>query len=142
MQIRRLPRRSGDTVVSVWPPRVLSASGHSLHVLEHALTGPRESVPHFRPYDLRHTFARLLLAAHAPITYVSSQLGHANPTTTLRYYARWIPTKGQRWVDVLDGDGSAASRALRATAEGSGSRFWNQKLEPWRSVGEGGRLNA
>ncbi len=27
MQIRKLQRRSGETVVSVWPPRVLSASG-------------------------------------------------------------------------------------------------------------------
>jgi hypothetical protein len=34
---------------------------------------------------------------------VSQQLGHANPTTTLRFYAKWIPSKGRRWVDVLDG---------------------------------------
>jgi hypothetical protein len=33
---------------------------------------------------------------------VSAQLGHANPTTTLRYYAKWIPSRGQRWVNVLD----------------------------------------
>ena len=42
----------------------------------------RAGLPHFRPYDLRHTYASLLLAAGAPITYVSAQLGHANPTTT------------------------------------------------------------
>ena len=52
----------------------------------------------------RHTYASLLLAAGAPITYVSGQLGHANPATTLRYYAKWIPSRGQRWVDVLDRD--------------------------------------
>src|SRR5205814_9605582 len=45
--------------------------------------------------------------AGALITYVSAQLGHANPTTTLRYYAKWIPTKGQRWVIVLDRVGSS-----------------------------------
>ena len=45
----------------------------------------RAGLPHFRLYDLRHTFASLLLAAGAPITYVSAQLGHANPATTLRY---------------------------------------------------------
>jgi len=62
----------------------------------------RAQLPEFRLYDLRHTYASLLLAAGAPITYVSAQLGHANPTTTLRYYARWIPSRGRRWVDLLD----------------------------------------
>ena len=66
----------------------------------------RAQLPHFRLYDLRHTYASLLLAAGAPITYVSAQLGHANPTTTLRYYARWIPSQGQRWVTLLDRFGS------------------------------------
>jgi hypothetical protein len=59
-------------------------------------------LPGFRLYDLRHTYASLLLAASAPITYVSAQLGHANPSTTLRYYARWIPSQGRRGVDLLD----------------------------------------
>jgi integrase len=54
----------------------------------------RAKLPAFRLYDLRHTFASLLLASLAPITYVSAQLGHANPATTLRYYARWIPNTG------------------------------------------------
>jgi integrase len=53
-------------------------------------------------YDLRHTFASLLLASSAPITYVAAQLGHTKPTTTLRYYAKWIPKEGLRYVDVLD----------------------------------------
>ncbi len=55
-----------------------------------------------RVYDLRHTFATLLLSKSAPITYVASQLGHANPTTTLRWYAHWLPTDAARYVDFLD----------------------------------------
>ena len=51
--------------------------------------------------DLNFTL-RLLLAASPPITYVSAHLGHVNPSTTLRYDARWIPNKGRRWVDMLD----------------------------------------
>jgi integrase len=47
----------------------------------------RAGLPHHRVYDLRHTYASLLLADGAPLTYVSA-LGHANPTTTLRHYAR------------------------------------------------------
>ncbi len=62
----------------------------------------RAGLPHHRVYDLRHTYASLLLADGAPLTYVSAQLGHANPTTTLRHYARWMPKKGKRWVNVLD----------------------------------------
>jgi hypothetical protein len=79
----------------------------------------RASLPAFRLYDLRHTFASLLLARNAPITYVAAQLGHANPTTTLRFYARWIPSRGQRWVEVLDGrpDLRAVAGALLADLE-------------------------
>ena len=56
----------------------------------------------FRPYELRHTFASLLLASGAPLTYVAAQLGHRRATTTLRYYARWLPKDGRRYVDALD----------------------------------------
>ena len=62
----------------------------------------RAGVGPYRVYDMRHTFASLLLAENAPITYVAMQLGHSNPATTLRYYARWIGTPGKRWVTLLD----------------------------------------
>ena len=77
------------------------------------------ALPEFRLYDLRHTYASLLLAANAPITYVSAQLGHANPSTTLRYYARWIPNKGRRWADVLD-------RVTDYLGSKLGTRKWNR----------------
>jgi integrase len=90
----------------------------------------RAGLPAFRLNDLRHTYASLLLAAGAPITYVSAQLGHATPTTTLRYYAKWIPSQGRRWVEVLDhADG-------RADLE-SGTRIWNQALHNVGVVAQG-----
>ncbi len=49
-----------------------------------------------RLHDIRHTYASLLLAQGAPITYVSSQLGHADSQTTLRIYAHWVVNKNQR----------------------------------------------
>ena len=61
----------------------------------------------FRFHDLRHTFASLLLAEGAPLPYVAAQLGHSNPTTTLRHYAHWLPKHGRRWVNVLDSRPSA-----------------------------------
>jgi Phage integrase family len=80
-------------------------------------------LPSFRLYDLRHTFASLLLAEQAPITYVSAQLGHVNPATTLRYYARWIPNKGQRWVDLLDHVAGAVTSVMDAVQATLGTSF-------------------
>jgi integrase len=79
----------------------------------------RAGLLHVRLYDLRHTYASLLSAAGAPITYVSAQLGHANPSTTLRHYAKWIPSQGRRWVEVLD-------RADWSAGLEIGTRIWNQ----------------
>jgi integrase len=59
-------------------------------------------LPRFRVYDLRHTFASLLLSSNVPLLYVSQQLGHSKPTITLRYYARWIPSGQIHRVNVLD----------------------------------------
>jgi integrase len=59
-----------------------------------------------RLYDLRHTFATQLLAKSAPITYVAAQLGHARPSTTLQWYARWMPQMGAGFVDRLDAPGA------------------------------------
>lgn len=78
----------------------------------------RAGLPAFRLYDLSHTYASLLLAADAPITYVSAQPGHATPTTTLRYYARWIPSQARR-------------RAKRGTRKASGRLVSRQGLDPW-----------
>ena len=74
----------------------------------------RAKLPAFRLYDLRHTFASLLLAQNAPITYVSAQLGHTDATTTPRWYARWLPRTDTRAVDMLDG---AVARSIVALGE-------------------------
>ena len=84
----------------------------------------RAGLPHYRVYDLRHTFASLLLAESAPITYVSAQLGHSSPATTMRFYARWIPSQGKRWVNALD-------RKPRATEP------HEESLEPESGTGSG-----
>ena len=41
------------------------------------------------------------------------------PSTTLRYYARWIPSKGRRWADLLD-------RVTDFLGSKLGTKKWNQ----------------
>ena len=53
-------------------------------------------------YSQHRLDASLLLAQNAPLTYVTAQLGHTDATTTLRWYARWIPRPDKRAVDGLD----------------------------------------
>jgi len=74
-------------------------------------------LPEFRLYDLRHTFASLMLADGAPITYVSAQLGHANPTTTLQHYARWIPSQGRQWINLVDSGTTTWNQTTSATPD-------------------------
>lgn len=42
-----------------------------------------------RPKDLRDTFASQLLTAGVQLGYISVQLGHSTPLTTVQHYARW-----------------------------------------------------
>jgi len=75
------------------------------------------TLPSFRVYDLRHTFASLLLSSGVPLLYVSKQLGHAKPTTTLRYYAHWIPSGDERHVDLLDRPAKKLAPKLGTTVD-------------------------
>ena len=94
---------------------------------------PRAGLPRFRPYDLRHTHATQLLESGAPITYVAHQLGHAKPTTTLAYYAHWLPRDDRTYIDRLIGSRTAVAPvappetvALPASQESESVRPWHQ----------------
>ena len=42
-------------------------------------------------------------SGRAPITYVSRQLGHKDPSVTLRVYSHWLPDAStEKLVDALD----------------------------------------
>ncbi len=66
-------------------------------------------LPAFVPYDLRHTFASLLLSSNVPLLYVSK------PTITLDHYAKWLPSGEQRFVNELD-----------SQVEKVGTKTWHQ----------------
>jgi integrase len=69
------------------PLHYRNVSGRGLDVaLEQAgLSGG--SRPKVRFHDLRHTAASLLIAEGLPVAYVAAQLGHADPSITLKVYA-------------------------------------------------------
>jgi integrase len=54
------------------------------------------------PHDLRHTWASHMLASGADLAYASNQLGHANPSITLRIYSHWVPGMRRVTTAVLD----------------------------------------
>jgi integrase len=56
-----------------------------------------------RPYQCRHAFATLALAAGADLYWVSRQLGHKDIATTLKYYARFLPDVHERNLGLLNG---------------------------------------
>lgn len=47
------------------------------------------------PKQTRHTFASRMLSAGEPLIWVSKYLGHADPSMTLRAYARFMPDEQQ-----------------------------------------------
>lgn len=62
------------------------------------------------PYQMRHTYASMMLMAGEPPQWVAHQLGHRDPSFTLRTYARWIPSDTpeagsravERWAGWVD----------------------------------------
>ena len=74
-----------------------------------------------RPYDLRHTFASLLLTAGAPIAYVSEQMGHQNIQLTVKLYGHLQPGANRHWMNKLPG----APKARRVATGGN----WKAKMK-------------
>jgi len=58
-------------------------------------------LPHFRLYDLRHTFASHLIASGATVDYVSTMLGHASMAMTLTVYAHHFPKGDRQFIDRM-----------------------------------------
>jgi integrase len=74
-----------------------------------------------RPYDLRHSFASLLLAEQTSPIDVAGQMGH-NPATLLQTYAHVIEElRGKRVVQAVSEIESARNRVAQTLPESSTS---------------------
>lgn len=54
------------------------------------------TLPEYPAHNARHHWAVRQLRAGAPVKLVQDQLGHASPTTTLKYYGPFLPTREER----------------------------------------------
>jgi integrase len=59
-------------------------------------------VRRIRPYDLRHTYASLLIAAGKNPLYIASQMGHYSAGFTLDTYGHLIDALPRRQVEFID----------------------------------------
>ena len=109
-------KRSGSSEVPKWvfPTRKGgSLTINSVKRRHYAKVLKRANMRYTKFHNLRHTFASQLLSNGANILYVSQQLGHADASITLKVYAKWIPTTGQRQaMNTLPYVGGTVSNAL------------------------------
>lgn len=84
------------------------------------LDGDDDGRPRPRWHDLRHTCASVLIAKGIPVTSVAHQLGHANPSITLKIYAHLFDAAEheERVAAVLE----AAAQGGKAAENDGGER--------------------
>jgi integrase len=114
MALRELPRPL-DARQLVFPSPgggIIDLSNFRRRVWRPALNAA--GLEHRPPYQMRHTFATLALAAGAPIEWVAAQLGHRNIRITLKHYARFLPATDARALAALDSFEDTAVRAQDA----------------------------
>jgi integrase len=72
---------------------------------------------YFRPYDLRHTCATLLIYEGRPVTEVAAHMGHADPGFTARVYGHVFADAAKRRrvpIEAAIVNARAARRAAEA----------------------------
>lgn len=63
----------------------------------------RCSIDYRKLYNTRHTFATTMLLNGEDVLWVSKTLGHADISTTMKYYVKYIEDKSQKRAKFLNG---------------------------------------
>jgi integrase len=93
----------------------------------------------FPKHNSSHTYASLILMRGAKPQYVQQQLGHETLSTTLRYYAHWIPKEVKesyaKLIDVRAGEYPQVEREFPILTPDSASKGnERQKAKPINSL--------
>lgn len=78
----------------------------------------RAGLPKVTVHSLRHTYASLMIADGVPLVVVSSQLGHAQPSTTLSIYAHVIASAEAKAAQTFDKFSDVVEAAPKAAKTG------------------------
>ena len=80
----------------------------------------RAGVRYRRPYQMRHTFASMMLSAGEHPMWVAQQMGHKDWAMIIRVYGKWMPSAdpnaGSRAVDLFGGKLSLSCHSGAKTA--------------------------
>lgn len=76
--------------------------GDNLRRRVHGATLKKAGLRHIRIYDLRHTFASLLIQNGESLAYVKEQMGHHSIQVTVDLYGHLVPGGNRQAVDRLD----------------------------------------
>ena len=97
-------------------------------------------VPPIRPYDLRHAFASLLVAAGKNPLYIARQMGHYSAGFTLDTYGHLmesVPKLQVEWIDEIvfpEGFEAALKLHMSGVPSGASARTPVQRSEPLESL--------
>jgi len=100
--LRDLPNRAAGSLVFPGAGGGMFARSNLRRAWAHTITAAK--VRPIRPYDLRHTFASLLVAAGKNPLYIARQMGHYSAGFTLDTYGHLmesVPRVQVEWIDEL-----------------------------------------
>ena len=112
---RRRVQRAGRCPGLVFPTRSggVRNTGNVSHVWKRFRSRLRaEDIPAYRIHDARHTYASLAMEAGVNVVWLASQLGHADPSMTLRIYAHTVPGGSLKLGFATFGDGTGRRPAF------------------------------